>query len=301
MEMTKAVIYTPQCDDMIVESVLFQRNNFARNFTEAFTQTPSVLYQNYLEEFWYTALVVDLNPLTNDSEAHPLKELSIKFTVNNGKMPLTLNYKTFFQTTGLKYNNGNYVTNPSIKEVKAKLAKIANHEELVQEPLKHPFLWLRGSWVGTKYQVDQTQSTRFKVSGPYHNKGNTSSKVEPNTESLILATFCEIQALLKDFEEELKDERSMDIKVFNNDVPTTNKINEASVEERKTLLKALNRVSETLEVDSALKETMQKKAETNTTTSGNITNLTELLRNANLPEIITQLNAFQTSLASLSS
>ncbi|GJU36124.1 hypothetical protein Tco_1184478 [Tanacetum coccineum] len=50
---------------------------------EAFTQTPSVLYQNYLMEFWCTALVVDLNPPTNDSEARPLKELSIKFTMKN--------------------------------------------------------------------------------------------------------------------------------------------------------------------------------------------------------------------------
>ncbi|GKB23007.1 retrovirus-related pol polyprotein from transposon TNT 1-94 [Tanacetum coccineum] len=35
--------------------------------------------------------------------------------------------------TGLKYNNGNYVVHPSTKEVKAELAKIANHEALVQK------------------------------------------------------------------------------------------------------------------------------------------------------------------------
>ncbi|GKD70554.1 hypothetical protein Tco_1324644, partial [Tanacetum coccineum] len=100
---------------------------------EAFTQTPSVLYQNYLMEFWCTALVVDLNSPTNDSEARPLKELSIKFTMKNGKIPLLLDYKTFFQTTGLEYNNGNYVANPSIEKVKAELAKTANHEALVQK------------------------------------------------------------------------------------------------------------------------------------------------------------------------
>ncbi|GJW48792.1 hypothetical protein Tco_0080438 [Tanacetum coccineum] len=91
-----------------------------------------MLYQNYLREFWCSALVVDLNPSTDDSKARPLKELSIKFTVNNGMTPLTLNYQTFCQTRGLEYNNGNYVANPSTEEVKAELAKIANHEALVQ-------------------------------------------------------------------------------------------------------------------------------------------------------------------------
>nr|GEV44015.1 putative ribonuclease H-like domain-containing protein [Tanacetum cinerariifolium] len=39
---------------------------------------------NYLKEFWCTALVVDLNPPTNESQARPFKELSIKFTMKNG-------------------------------------------------------------------------------------------------------------------------------------------------------------------------------------------------------------------------
>ncbi|GKC07742.1 hypothetical protein Tco_0999352 [Tanacetum coccineum] len=90
-----------------------------------------MLCQNYLGECWCTAMVIDPKPPTDDSEVHPLKELNIKFTVKNGKTPLILNYKTFCQTTGLEYNNGNYVANPSTKEVKAELAKIANHEALV--------------------------------------------------------------------------------------------------------------------------------------------------------------------------
>ncbi|GJW42750.1 hypothetical protein Tco_0071549 [Tanacetum coccineum] len=73
------------------------------------------------------------------------------------------------------------------------------------------------------------------------------------------------------------------------------------VDERKTLLKSLDRVSKTLEADSALKATMKAIADTNTINSNNITGLTKLLRNANLPEIMTKLNAFQTSLNSLSS
>nr|GEU90178.1 retrovirus-related Pol polyprotein from transposon TNT 1-94 [Tanacetum cinerariifolium] len=41
---------------------------------------------------------------------------------------------------------------------------------------------------------------------PDHNKGKTSLEVEPDTEPLITQTFGEIQALLADYEEELKDD-----------------------------------------------------------------------------------------------
>nr|GEW55281.1 uncharacterized mitochondrial protein AtMg00810-like [Tanacetum cinerariifolium] len=78
-------------------------------------------------------------------------------------------------------------------------------------------------------------------------------------------------------------------------------INEAMVEEKSTILKALNQVSKTLEADFVLKASMQKMAKTNTTASGNITDLTELLRNAKLLDIITQLNDFHTFLNTLSS
>ncbi|GJZ93546.1 hypothetical protein Tco_0665611 [Tanacetum coccineum] len=46
----------------------------------------------------------------------------------------------------------------------------------------------------------------FEVSDPNHNKGKTSSEVEPDTEPLILKTFGEIQIVLKDSEEEIEDE-----------------------------------------------------------------------------------------------
>ncbi|GKG53643.1 hypothetical protein Tco_0555043, partial [Tanacetum coccineum] len=62
------------------------------------------------------------------------------------------------------------------------------------------------SGVCTKYQVDQTQSTRFEVSDPDQNKGNTSFEVEPDSEPLKLTTYGEIQTLLGDSEDELKDD-----------------------------------------------------------------------------------------------
>ncbi|GJT23060.1 hypothetical protein Tco_0892997, partial [Tanacetum coccineum] len=52
-------------------------------------------------------------------------------------------------------------------------------------------------------QVDKTQSTRFEMSDPEHNKGKTSSEVEPDTETLIPTIVADIQALLRDSEDEL--------------------------------------------------------------------------------------------------
>ncbi|GKA02304.1 hypothetical protein Tco_0674969 [Tanacetum coccineum] len=54
------------------------------------------------------------------------------------------------------------------------------------------------SWAGIMYQVDKTQSTRFEVSKSDQNKGKMSSEVEPDTNTLILTTVAEIQALIGD-------------------------------------------------------------------------------------------------------
>ncbi|GJV33469.1 hypothetical protein Tco_1393869 [Tanacetum coccineum] len=84
-------------------------------------------------EFWCTVMASDLNPPIDSSKARPYREFIIKFTVKNGQNPLTLDYKTFCESTGLDYNNGQYVDHPSTKVVKAELAKIATNEALVQK------------------------------------------------------------------------------------------------------------------------------------------------------------------------
>ncbi|GKD66118.1 hypothetical protein Tco_1308226 [Tanacetum coccineum] len=152
MAATKAIEYAPQCGDLTVESVVFHSNNFMVNFNypqsapaykqickflincplaEAFIKTPKVLYQNFLREFWCTTITYNPNPPADDSEALPIKEYKIQFIVMNGKKPLTLDYKTFVETTGLDYNQGTYVSHPSREAVKAELAKIASEEVLV--------------------------------------------------------------------------------------------------------------------------------------------------------------------------
>nr|GEX05424.1 hypothetical protein [Tanacetum cinerariifolium] len=82
---------------------------------EAFTKTPSVVYQNLFREFWCTAVATHPNPSTNYSEVCPLKKYKIKFSVMNGKKSLTLDYKTFVESTGLDYAKGTYVSHPSPK------------------------------------------------------------------------------------------------------------------------------------------------------------------------------------------
>ncbi|GJW91646.1 hypothetical protein Tco_0169199 [Tanacetum coccineum] len=93
-------MYVPQWGNMTVENVTFQTNNVIGNFNyppnvpaykpimkfllnfplnKAFTNCPSVLYQNYLREFLSTAVVYDPSLSTDETEQSPLREFLIKF------------------------------------------------------------------------------------------------------------------------------------------------------------------------------------------------------------------------------
>ncbi|GKA96681.1 hypothetical protein Tco_0818776, partial [Tanacetum coccineum] len=110
MAANQALEYALQCGDLTVKSVL---------------------YQNFLREFWCTAIAYDPTPPADDSKERPLKEYKIKFTMMNGKNSLTLYFKTFIKATGLDYNQGTYVSHPSPEVVKAEFAKIATDEVLI--------------------------------------------------------------------------------------------------------------------------------------------------------------------------
>nr|GEU30165.1 hypothetical protein [Tanacetum cinerariifolium] len=62
------------------------------------------------------AIAYDPNPSINDSEVRPLKEYLIKFSMMNDKVPLTLDFKTFNESTRFDYTKGKYVSHPSTKE-----------------------------------------------------------------------------------------------------------------------------------------------------------------------------------------
>nr|GEW27607.1 retrovirus-related Pol polyprotein from transposon TNT 1-94 [Tanacetum cinerariifolium] len=69
----------------------------------------------YPQRLWLTVIAYDPNPSTDENKPRLLKEFLIKFTVMNGKKPLTLDFNTFTISTGLDYNNGAYVSHPSPK------------------------------------------------------------------------------------------------------------------------------------------------------------------------------------------
>ncbi|GJR69326.1 hypothetical protein Tco_0015391 [Tanacetum coccineum] len=117
----------------------------------------------------------------------------------------------------------------------------------------------------------------------------------------VTASYDDLRAAVEGFDTKADNNKNNYDIAINSVMECVEQINEERVEERNSFLKALTRVSENLEAGFALKATMQQMADTYISTSGNITNLTELLRNANLTEILTQLNAFQTSLNSLHS
>nr|GEU71160.1 retrovirus-related Pol polyprotein from transposon TNT 1-94 [Tanacetum cinerariifolium]GEU71315.1 retrovirus-related Pol polyprotein from transposon TNT 1-94 [Tanacetum cinerariifolium] len=87
---------------------------FLQNFPlyYAFTNCPSVVYQNFLREFWSNDVAFDHFPSIDEPEKRPLKEF-IKFSVLNGQRPLTLDFNTFCSSSGLNYNNGKYFDHPT--------------------------------------------------------------------------------------------------------------------------------------------------------------------------------------------
>nr|GEX92465.1 hypothetical protein [Tanacetum cinerariifolium] len=148
---------------MNVDNMIFQTNNVVGNFNyppnvptykpimkflrncplyKAFTNCPSVVYQNFLKEYWSTAIAYDPFPSTDEPEKHLLKEFLIKFSDSNRQRPLTLDFNNFCSSTSLDYNNGKYVDHPAPEVVKKELGKIAiNPSYLDKTPvMKNSFL-----------------------------------------------------------------------------------------------------------------------------------------------------------------
>ncbi|GJR37228.1 hypothetical protein Tco_1212912 [Tanacetum coccineum] len=134
----QTIKYAPQWNNMTVDNVTFQTNNLVGNFNypsnvpaykpimkfllncplnKAFTNCSSLVYQNFLNEFWSIVVAYDPFPSTNETKQRPLRELLIKFSVLNGQRPLTFDFNTFCSSTGLDNNNGKYVAHPTPEAV----------------------------------------------------------------------------------------------------------------------------------------------------------------------------------------
>ncbi|GJV48911.1 hypothetical protein Tco_1439123 [Tanacetum coccineum] len=106
----QAIVYAPQWNNMTVDN-------------------------NFLREFWSTAVAYDPFPSTDETEQRPLREFLIKFSVLNRQRPLTLDFNTFCSSTGIDYNNGKYVAPPTPKAVKKELGKIAINSSYLDKTL----------------------------------------------------------------------------------------------------------------------------------------------------------------------
>ncbi|GKD99980.1 hypothetical protein Tco_1387964 [Tanacetum coccineum] len=125
---------------------------------------------NFLREFWSTAVAFDPFPSTDEPEKCPFKEFLIKFSVLNGQRPLTLDFNTFCSSTSLNYNNGKYVDHPTPEVVNKELGKLSiNPSYLDKTPVlknSFPMAWriqftfviqvLGGNYSSTK-QVNSIQ------------------------------------------------------------------------------------------------------------------------------------------------
>ncbi|GJX63520.1 hypothetical protein Tco_0296420 [Tanacetum coccineum] len=109
-----------------------------------------------------------------------------------------------------------------------------------QRDLNHSLIWNHTPLVtvlsrtNAKYQVDQTQSTRFEVSVPDQHQSKTSFEVELDFEPLKLTTIADIQALLGASDDDLKEDSEDD--VFEAGEEMDEYIQEADTEEHQTHL-----------------------------------------------------------------
>ncbi|GJX46498.1 hypothetical protein Tco_0271688 [Tanacetum coccineum] len=209
----QTIRYDPQWNNMIVDDVVSQTNNVVGNFNyppnvpaykpimkfllncplnKAFTNCPSVVYQNFLREYWSTVVAFDPFPSTDEPEKCPLREFLIKFSVLNGQRPLTFDFKTFCSTTRLDYNNGKYVAHPTPEdpskftdiELTAYMIAVNNLRDSVSPPPLAPKLKKGKSQTVTptlpKSQGPEASGALFKKrKKPKSKKPPTETKLTP--------------------------------------------------------------------------------------------------------------------------
>ncbi|GJW68779.1 hypothetical protein Tco_0123203 [Tanacetum coccineum] len=146
MAKQQTIKYDPQWNNMTMDNVTFQINNVVGNFNyqpnvptykpimkfllncplkKAFTNCPSVVYQNFLRDFWSTAVAYDPFPSTDETEQRPLREFLIKFSVLNGQRPLTLNLTHFVNQLALiiiMVLGGNYSSTKQVNSIQQLIA-----------------------------------------------------------------------------------------------------------------------------------------------------------------------------------
>nr|GEW04351.1 retrovirus-related Pol polyprotein from transposon TNT 1-94 [Tanacetum cinerariifolium] len=152
--------------------------NFLLNcpLKKAFTNCPSVVYQNFLKEFWSNAIAYGSFPSTDETEQRPLMQFLIKFSILNGQRPLTLDFNTFFHHLAL----------------------------IIIMLLAYCII------TGTEVEIGEiiycdlvTKSTRLRYQSLPKNKGKPSHEGELDTQPIVLSKYAYVRAfLLSDDESE---------------------------------------------------------------------------------------------------
>ncbi|GJT44746.1 hypothetical protein Tco_0953461 [Tanacetum coccineum] len=311
-----------------------------------------------IEAEYVAAVGCYLHPPIDSSEARPPKEFIIKFSVMNGKKPLTLDYKTFCESTRLDYNKGNYVAHLSLEAVLNGNYSSTKQLNFIQQLLVFSLLtWTRidiGELVSsgqTAHPQDTEENTQPAVKGfhspldegtstskpllegktndlkdskgnkqpadmgllathpddgPDHNKGKNSFEVEPNTETLLLTTVSGIQALLDDFEDELKDAKHQSPSPPKDDLESSKSKKTADALDSESSLCSKTfklydnympiterqlEVQNAVKEDFALNKKVLKAVEAYTMNSTNLTKLLTSVKTFDFPGLITDVDS----------
>ncbi|GKD67613.1 hypothetical protein Tco_1321703 [Tanacetum coccineum] len=125
-------------------------------------------------------IAYDLNPPTDETQSPLLKEYLIKFSVMNGKKPLTLDFKTFTTSTGIDYNNGEYVAHPFPEAIKAELAKIVTNPSYLDKTHKDSVSPLPFFGKKKKVKSHTVTPTLPKSQGPEASGSLPNKRQKPN-------------------------------------------------------------------------------------------------------------------------
>nr|GEV83750.1 hypothetical protein [Tanacetum cinerariifolium] len=116
----------------------------------------------------------------------------------------------------------------------------------------------------SKKADDLESSSCYKTLKPY---GNYIPITKRKLHEEVAVSYADLKATIEGYYEENVDHKDQIDKLVKETMNNLDKISKARADERAKLLKTLNRVSETLEADSALKEAIKKMVESNNTTS----------------------------------
>nr|GEV67875.1 retrovirus-related Pol polyprotein from transposon TNT 1-94 [Tanacetum cinerariifolium] len=224
-----------------------------------------------IREFWCTAIATHPNPPTDDSEIRPLKEYTITFLVMNGKKPLTIDFKTFTESTRLDYAKDAYVSHPSLEVIKAELAKI----------IENPIMLDRTTIVSnTNFSKDPSKVTpigltAFMVDGPEASGSLPQRDKKAKSMKPPIETKESDEEEVFDAGDYMKEDTQANEEEHHHELPGQDSI------ARGDILNALNGVTETLKaIHDAFKEDplLNKKVlEATEAYTKNSTHLTKLL------------------------